>query len=235
MDIAFFCERFIVCQIIKDMKKVLFVLPSHDQLGNTGQKTGYWLEEFASPYYEFVDNEYEVTIASPKGGKPPIDPKSMLKENQTESTQRLQNDKSETDKLNNTLILNQVSASNYDTLFLPGGHGPMWDLSQDKDLKKIVEDFYNNQKVISAVCHGPAGLLQAIDKNGDSILKNKRVTGFTNSEEKTVKLDKTVPFSLKDRLKELGGNFEKTENFEPFIVSDGQIITEQVLIILFGR
>ena len=146
MGIAFFCVHFIVCQIIKDMKKVLFVLPSHDQLGNTGQKTGYWLEEFASPYYEFVDNEYEVTIASPKGGKPPIDPKSMLKENQTESTQRLQNDKSATDKLNNTLILNQVSASNYDTLFLPGGHGPMWDLSQDKDLKKIVGDFTITRK-----------------------------------------------------------------------------------------
>ena len=151
----------------------------------------------------------------------------MLKENQTESTQRLLNDKSATDKLNNTLILKQVSASNYDTLFLPGGHEPMWDLSQDKNLKKIVEDFYNNKKVISPVCHGPIGLLQAIDKNGDSILKNKRVTGFTNSEEKTVKLDKTVPFSLEDRLKELGGNFEKTENFEPFIVSDGQIITGQ--------
>lgn len=180
-------EGFIVYQTSKNMKKVLFVLPSHDQLGNTGQKTGYWLEEFASPYYEFVDNGYEVTIASPKGGKPPIDPKSLQTENQTEYTKRLQNDKSATEKLNNTLILKQVSASNYDTLFLPGGHGPMWDLSQDKDLKKIVEDFYNNKKVISAVCHGPAGLIQATVKNGNSILKNKRVTGFTNSEEKTRK------------------------------------------------
>ncbi len=209
------------------MKKVLFVLPSHDKLGDTGQKTGYWLEEFASPYYEFVDNGYDVVIASPKGGKPPVDPKSLQPENQSESTKRLQNDPVVQQKLENTLILNEVSDGEYDTLFLPGGHGPMWDLSQDKDLKRIVESFYNNKKIISAVCHGPAGLLQATDNNGNSILKDKRVTGFTNDEEHTVKLDKTVPFLLEDKMKELGGNFEKTENFKPFIVSDGQIITGQ--------
>ena len=146
------------------MKKVLFVLPSHDKLGDTGQKTGYWLEEFASPYYEFIDNEYDVTIASPKGGKPPVDPKSLQPENQTEYTKRLQNDQEAKEKLENTLILSEVSPDEYDTLFLPGGHGPMWDLSQDKDLKKLVERFYNNNKIISAVCHGPAGLIQATDK-----------------------------------------------------------------------
>jgi putative intracellular protease/amidase len=209
------------------MKKVLFVLPSHDQLGNTGQKTGYWLEEFASPYYEFVDNGYDVAIASPKGGKPPVDPKSLQPENQTEYTKRLENDKVVKEKLENTLVLSEVSPEDYDTLFLPGGHGPMWDLSQDKDLKDLVEKFYNTSKIISAVCHGPAGLIQAIDKNGDSILKNKRITGFTNDEEEMVKLDKTVPFSLENKLKELGGKFEKTENFKPFVVSDGQIITGQ--------
>lgn len=209
------------------MKKVLFVLPSHDKLGNTGQKTGYWLEEFASPYYEFIDNEYDVTIASPKGGKPPVDPKSLLIENQTEYTKRLQNDQEAKEKLENTLVLSEVSPDEYDTLFLPGGHGPMWDLSQDKDLKKLVERFYNNNKIISAVCHGPAGLIQATDKNGESILKNKRITGFSNDEEEFVKLDKTVPFSLENKLKELGGQFEKTENFKPFVVSDGQIITGQ--------
>ena len=209
------------------MKKVLFVLPSHDKLGDTGQKTGYWLEEFASPYYEFIDNEYEVTIASPKGGKPPVDPKSLQLENQTEYTKRLQDDQEAKEKLENTLILSEVSPDKYDTLFLPGGHGPMWDLSQDKDLKKLVERFYNNNKIISAVCHGPAGLIQATDKNGDSILKNKRITGFTNDEEEFVKLDKTVPFSLENKLKELGGHFEKTENFKPFVISDGQIITGQ--------
>ena len=209
------------------MKKVLFVLPSHDKLGDTGQKTGYWLEEFASPYYEFIDNEYEVTIASPKGGKPPVDPKSLQLENQTEYTKRLQDDQEAKEKLENTLILSEVSPDEYDTLFLPGGHGPMWDLSQDKDLKKLVERFYNNNKIISAVCHGPAGLIQATDKNGDSILKNKRITGFTNDEEEFVKLDKTVPFSLENKLKELGGHFEKTENFKPFVISDGQIITGQ--------
>ena len=209
------------------MKKVLFVLPSHDKLGDTGQKTGYWLEEFASPFYEFIDNGYDVTIASPKGGKPPVDPKSLQPENQTEYTKRLQADQEAKEKLENTLILREVSPDEYDTLFLPGGHGPMWDLSQDKDLKKLVERFYNNNKIISAVCHGPAGLIQATDKNGDSILKNKRITGFTNDEEEFVKLDKTVPFSLENKLKELGGHFEKTENFKPFIVSDGQIITGQ--------
>lgn len=209
------------------MKKVLFVLPSHDKLGNTGKKTGFWLEEFAGPYYEFVDHDYDVIIASPKGGKPPVDPKSLQPENQTESTKRLQNDKEVKEKLENTLILNQVSANDYNTLFLPGGHGPMWDLSQDKDLKKLVENFYNSKKIISAVCHGPAGLLQATDNNGNSILKDKKVTGFTNDEEHAVKLDKIVPFLLEDKMKELGGNFEKTENFSPFIVKDGQIITGQ--------
>lgn len=209
------------------MKKVLFVLPSHDQLGDTGQKTGYWLEEFASPYYEFVDNEFDVTISSPKGGKPPVDPKSLQLENQTDYTKRLESDKVAKEKLENTLVLSEVSSDDYDTLFLPGGHGPMWDLSQDKDLKNLVEKFYNNSKIISAVCHGPAGLIQATDKNGDSILKNKRITGFTNDEEEMVKLDKTVPFSLENKLKELGGKFEKSENFKPFVVSDGQIITGQ--------
>ena len=209
------------------MKKILFVLPSHDQLGNTGQKTGFWLEEFASPYYEFIDNGYDVTIASPKGGRPPVDPKSLQPENQTESTKRLQGDKSANKKLDNSLVLKEVSSDGFVSLFLPGGHGPMWDLSQDNDLKRIVEEFYNKDKIISAVCHGPAGLLQATDKNGDSILKNKRVTGFTNTEEQTVKLDKIVPFSLESRMKDLGSNFEKTENFKPFVIVDGQIITGQ--------
>lgn len=209
------------------MKKVLIVLPSHDQLGDTGQKTGYWLEEFASPYYEFIDNGYDVTIASPKGGKPPIDPKSLQEENQTEFTRRLQNDKEANNKLNNTFVLSQISSDNYDTLFLPGGHGPMWDLSKDNDMKELVEDFYNDKKVITAVCHGPAGLLKAMDKDGNSILKDKKVTGFANSEEQSVKLDQVVPFLLENKLKELGGNFEKGKDFKPFIISDGKLITGQ--------
>lgn len=209
------------------MKKVLFVLPSHDQLWNTGQKTGYWLEEFASPCYEFVDNGYEVTIASPKGGKPPVDPKSLQKENQTKATERFQNDESAMETLDNIMALAQVSSNEYDTLFLPGGHGPMWDLSEDENMKKIVEDFYNNKKIITAVSHGPAGLLQAKDQNGNSILSDKKVTGFANGEEKSVKLDQVVPFLLENRLKELGGSFEKSEDFKPFVVSDGQIITGQ--------
>jgi putative intracellular protease/amidase len=209
------------------MKKVLVVLPSHDQLGNTGQKTGFWLEEFTDPYYKFIDSGYEVTIASPRGGKPPVDPKSTQKENQSESTKRFERDKSAQAKLENTLVLSQVSASDYDTLFLPGGHGPMWDLSSDGNMKKIVEDFYSDKKIVSAVCHGPAGLLQATDRNGNSILKGKKITGFTNNEEFAVGLTKAVPFSLENRMKELGGKFEKGQDFKPFIVSDGQLITGQ--------
>lgn len=209
------------------MKKVLIVLPSHDQLGNTGQKTGFWLEEFTDPYYKFIDSGYEVTIASPRGGKPPVDPKSTQKENQSESTQRFERDKSAQVKLENTLVLSQVSANDYDTLFLPGGHGPMWDLSSDENMKKIVEDFYSDKKIVSAVCHGPAGLLQATDRNGNSILKGKKITGFTNNEESAVGLTKTVPFSLENRMKELGGKFEKGQDFKPFVISDGQLITGQ--------
>ena len=209
------------------MRKVLVVLPSHDQLGNTGQKTGFWLEEFTDPYYKFIDSGYEVTIASPRGGKPPVDPKSIQRKNQSESTQRFERDKSAQAKLENTLVLSQISANDYDTLFLPGGHGPMWDLSSDENMKKIVEDFYSDKKIVSAVCHGPAGLLQATDRNGNSILKGKRITGFTNNEESAVGLTKTVPFSLENRMKELGGKFEKGQDFKPFIVSDGQLITGQ--------
>ena len=209
------------------MKKVLFVLTSHDQLGNTGKKTGFWMEEFASPFYEFIDNGYDVTIASPKGGQPPVDPKSNLEEWQTDSTRRFQKDKSSQEKLANTLVLSQVSASDYDTLFIPGGHGPMWDLAVDKNLKKLVEDFYFGGKFVTAVGHAPAGLLQATDKDGNSILKGKKVTGFTDSEEDAVHLEKVVPFLLEDRMKELGGKFEKGENFQPYVVSDGKLITGQ--------
>jgi len=209
------------------MKKVLIVLPSHDQLGNTGKKTGFWLEEFTSPYYEFIDNGYEVTIASPKGWKPPLDLKSTQKGNQTESTRRFEKDKSAQTKIENTVVLSQVSASDFDTLFLPGGHGPMWDLSTDKNMKKLAEDFYAGEKIVSAVCHGPAGLLQATDKDGNSILKGKKITRFTNNEESAVGLTKAVPFLLENRMKELGGKFEKGEDFKPFVVTDGRLITGQ--------
>jgi putative intracellular protease/amidase len=209
------------------MRKVLIVLPSYDQLGNTGKQTGFWLEEFTSPYYEFIDNGYDVAIASPKGGKPPVDPMSRQKENQTESTQRFEKDKAAQGTLENTMVLSQVSASDYDTLFLPGGHGPMWDLSADKNLKKLAEEFYSDKKIISTVCHGPAGLLQATDQDGNSILKDKKITGFTNNEESIVGLTKVVPFSLENRMKELGGKFEKGQDFKPFVVSDGQLITGQ--------
>ena len=186
------------------MRKVLIVLPSHDQLGNTGQQTGFQLEEFTSPYYEFIDNGYDVAIASPKGGKPPVDPKNAQKGNQTASTQRFEKDKLAQKKLGNTMVLSQVSASNYDTLFLPGGHGTKWDLSADKNMKKLVEDFYSDKKIISAVLHGPAGLLQATDQNGNSILKNKKITRFTNDEESTVGITKVVPLFTGGPFKRIG-------------------------------
>ena len=145
-----------------------------------------------------------MAIASPKGGKPPVDPKSRQKENQTESTQRFEKDKAAQGTLENTMVLSQVSASDYDTLFLPGGHGPMWDLSADKNMKKLVEDFYSDKKIISAVLHGPAGLLQATDQNGNSILKNKKITRFTNDEESTVGITKVVPLFTGGPFKRIG-------------------------------
>lgn len=206
--------------------KVLMVLTSHDQLGNTGRKTGFWLEEFAAPYFVFRDAGVELTLASPKGGQPPIDPKSDLPENQTPSMARFKQDARAQKELSQTVKLSDVKAEDYDTVFYPGGHGPMWDLAEDPNSIALLESFYNSGKPIALVCHAP-GVLRHVTYKGEPLVKGKRVTGFTNGEEEEVKLTKIVPFLVEDELLRLGAIFEKLKNWEPFSVIDGRLVTGQ--------
>lgn len=206
--------------------KILMVLTSHDTLGNTGEKTGFWLEEFAAPYYVFLDAGAEVTVASPKGGMPPIDPKSDDPNNQTPAQDRFRADKSAQNVLAKTVRLDTVSADDYDTVFYPGGHGPMWDLAEDPVSIKLIETFYNSGKPVAAVCHAP-GVLHRVRYQGEPIVKGKRVTGFTNSEEEAVGLTKVVPFLVEDELKRLGGRYEKAPDWQSFAIIDGRLITGQ--------
>ena len=206
--------------------KILMVMTSHDKLGNTGEKTGFWLEEFAAPYYTFLDSGAQVTIASPKGGKPPLDPKSDLPENQTEYTNRFNKDVAAQSALANTVKLSDIKSEDYDAIFYPGGHGPMWDLTEDKNSIALIEAFYNDGKPVAAVCHAPAVLHRA-KFNGQPLVKGKRVTGFTNSEEEAVHLTKVVPFLVEDALKRLGGLFEKANDWQSFTIVDGHLITGQ--------
>jgi putative intracellular protease/amidase len=206
--------------------KILMVLTSHDQLGNTGRKTGFWLEEFAAPYFVFRDAGVELTLASPKGGQPPIDPKIDLPENQTPAMTRFKQDSSAQDALAHTVKLAGVKAEDYDTVFYPGGHGPMWDLAEDPDSIALIESFYNSGKPIALVCHAP-GVLRHVQYNGEPLVKGKRVTGFTNEEEEAVQLTKVVPFLVEDELKRLGANFEKVANWQPFSIIDGHLVTGQ--------
>lgn len=205
---------------------ILMVLTSHDTLGNTGRKTGFWLEEFCAPYYTFIDAGASVTVASPKGGQPPLDPKSDAPEGQTEFTRRFKNDPKAQAVLADTKKLSEVKARDYDTIFYPGGHGPMWDLAEDPVSNSLIEAFYNADKPVAAVCHGPAVLRRA-KFNGEPIVKGKRVTGFTNSEEEAVQLTKVVPFLVEDELKRLGGRFEKAADWQSFAIADGHLITGQ--------
>lgn len=207
--------------------KVLFVLTSHDQLGNTGKKTGFWVEEFAAPYYVLTDAGVDVTLASPKGGQPPIDPKSAEPDAQTEATKRFDQDPATRQKLANTLPLSQVRAEDYDAIFFPGGHGPLWDLSIDEHSIALIEAFYQQQKPVAAVCHGPAVLAPTRDANGEPLVKGKKVTGFTNTEEEAVQLTHIVPFLVEDRLKELGAIYSKAGDWQPYVVRDGLLITGQ--------
>ena len=207
--------------------KVLFVLTSHDQLGNTGKKTGFWIEEFASPYYYLVDKGVDVTLASPKGGQPPIDPSSDTPENQTESTTRFKADKALQEKLSKTHVLAEVSSDDYDAVFYPGGHGPLWDLAESTDSTKLIESFYNANKPVSFVCHAPAALKHVKNADGEPLVKGKKVTGFTNTEEELVKLTDVVPFLVEDMLKENGGIYSKKGDFEEYAIEDGLLITGQ--------
>jgi len=206
--------------------KILMVLTSHDQLGNTGRKTGFWLEEFAAPYYVFRDAGVELTLASVKGGQPPIDPKSDLPENQTPAMTRFKNDPAAQKELANTVKLEGMQSEDFDTVFYPGGHGPMWDLVDNTDSIALIESFYNSGKPVAAVCHAPA-VLHRVVYQGAPIVKGKRVTGFANSEEEEVQLTHVVPFLVEDKLKQLGGLFEKAPNWQSFVITDGRLITGQ--------
>jgi putative intracellular protease/amidase len=206
--------------------KILMVMTSHDTLGNTGKKTGFWLEEFAAPYYVFTDAGVDVTVVSPKGGQPPIDPKSDDPDNQTPAQIRFKADKKAQAVLANTARLSSVSAKDFDTVFYPGGHGPMWDLAEDPVSIKLIEDFYNSGKPVAAVCHAP-GVLRHVKYKGEPIVKGKRVTGFTNSEEEAVGLTNVVPFLVETELTRLGGKFEKVADWQSFSIIDGHLITGQ--------
>lgn len=206
--------------------KLLMVITSHDQLGNTGRKTGFWLEEFAAPYFVFSDAGVDLTLASPKGGQPPLDPKSDLPENQTPAMMRFKKDKAAQKALANTVKLSSVTSDDFDTVFYPGGHGPMWDLAEDPVSIALLESFYNAGKPIALVCHSP-GVLRHVTYKGEPLVKGKHVTGFTNGEEEEVQLTKVVPFLVEDELLRLGATFEKKQNWQPFAITDGRLITGQ--------
>jgi putative intracellular protease/amidase len=207
--------------------KVLIVLTSHSKLGNTGNKTGFWLEEFASPYYALTDAGAEITLASPQGGQPPLDPKSDEPDAKTEATQRFSKDVAAQAQLANTVELADVSADSFDAVFYPGGHGPLWDLYSDANSIALIQDFIAAEKYVAAVCHAPAVLLKAKDPNGRPLLEGKKVTGFSNSEEAAVELTDVVPYLLEDELMKVGGIYQKVEDWHPLAVVDGLVITGQ--------
>ena len=206
--------------------KIVMVLTSHDQLGSTGRKTGFWLEEFAAPYFVFRDAGVQLTLASPKGGQPPIDPKSDLPENQTAAMARFKGDEAAQRALAGTIRLADVRAVDYDTVFYVGGHGPMWDLAESPVSIALLESFYDSGKPIALVCHSP-GVLRHVTSNGAPLVKRKRVTGFTNEEEEEVHLTDVVPFVVEDELTRLGASFEKVPNWQPFSIVDGRLVTGQ--------
>ncbi len=208
------------------MSKILMVLTSHDRLGDTGRKTGFWLEEFAAPYYVFKDAGASITVASPRGGQPPIDPKSDEPGNQTAAMTRFKGDRDAQSVLANTVRLASVDAKDFDTIFYSGGHGPMWDLVEDRKSISLIEEFYGSGKPVAAVCHAPA-VFHHVTFQGHPLVKGKRVTGFTNSEEEAVQLTKVVPFLVEDDLKALGGHYEKAGDWESFTIVDGRLVTGQ--------
>lgn len=207
--------------------KILMVLTSHDKLGNTGEKTGFWLEEFASPYYVFKDANADITLSSPKGGQPPLDPKSDAPDFQTESTKRFNQDKLAQDALANTVKLSLVLAEDYDAVFYPGGHGPLWDLSEDTDSINLITSMYGAGKPVGSVCHAPAVLNNVKTFDGEFLVKGKKVTGFSNSEEAAVELTDVVPFLLEDELTKRGGLYSKGDDWSAYMVVDGNLITGQ--------
>jgi putative intracellular protease/amidase len=209
------------------MKKILMVLTSHDQLGNTGAKTGFWLEEFAAPYYVFKDAGAAITLASPLGGQPPLDPKSDDAGSQTESTQRFKADAGAQALLASTQKLSAINAEQFDAVFYPGGHGPLWDLAEDATSIALIEAMLAAGKPVAAVCHAPAVLRHPKGTDGQSVVHGKSVTGFTNTEEAAVGLTSVVPFLVEDMLTANGGNYSKGADWQPYVVTSGLLITGQ--------
>jgi len=207
--------------------KILMVLTSHDQLGDTDNKTGFWLEEFAAPYYVFKDAGSEVTLASPKGGQPPLDPKSDAEDAQTEATKRFKADKAAQQDLANTQVLSSVGADGFDAIFYPGGHGPLWDLAEDADSRKLIETFAQSDRPVGAVCHAPAIFRHTKAADGKSFVAGRTVTGFTNTEEDAVGLTDIVPFLVEDMLIANGGQYQKGDDWASFVVTDGKLVTGQ--------
>ena len=207
--------------------KLLIVLTSHDKLGETGKKTGFWLEEFTAPYYEFRDAGATLTLASPKGGQPPLDPKSDEPDAQTGTTDRFRKDKDAQHALANTVKLADVKAGDFDAVFYPGGHGPLWDLAEDAHSIALIQAFWTAGKPVSAVCHAPGVLSNVLLEDGTPLVKDKRVTGFSNSEEDGVGLTDIVPFLVEDELKKHGGDYSKAADWHPYAVTDGKLITGQ--------
>jgi len=205
--------------------KVLMVLTSHDQLGNTGRKTGFWLEELAAPYYTFKDAGAEIVLASPQGGQPPLDPKSNEPANQTETTHRFDKDAAAKAQLATTVRLDSVSQADFHTVFYPGGHGPLWDLAEDANSIALIESFLAAGKPVALVCHAPGVLRHVKTPDGRPLVEGRKVTGFTNSEEAAVGLTEVVPFLVEDELKARGGIYSKADDWAPYVVTDGLLIT----------
>jgi len=207
--------------------KILMVLTSHDELGSTGRKTGFWLEEFAAPYYVFKDAGVTITLASPKGGQPPLDPKSAEKDFQTPATERFNSDAEAQAALAHTVPLKTVSADEYDAIFYPGGHGPLWDLAEDPDSIALIEAMHARGKPVAAVCHAPGVLRHARAADGTPLVQGKAVTGFSNTEEVAVGLTEVVPFLVEDELRKAGGTYSKGADWQPHVISAGNLITGQ--------
>jgi putative intracellular protease/amidase len=203
------------------------VLTSHDELGNSGEKTGFWLEEFAAPYYVFKDSGAEITLASPEGGQPPLDPKSVEKDFQTAATERFNRDREAQIALSTTVRLHTVVAEDYDALFYPGGHGPLWDLAEDRFSIALIENIYSQGKPVGAVCHAPGVLRHARSANGAPLVAGKAVTGFSNAEEAAVGLTKVVPFLVEDELRKAGGHYTKAADWQAHVVCDNNLVTGQ--------
>ena len=207
--------------------KILMVLTSHDKLGNTGNKTGFWLEEFAAPYYVFKDAGVDITLASPVGGQPPLDPKSDVEDAQSDSTRRFKDDAQAQKLLANTRKLADIDAGDYDAVFYPGGHGPLWDLAEDKHSIDLIQTLWAAGKPVALVCHAPAALQHVQTLDGIPLVKGRKVTGFSNSEEAAAGLTDVVPFLLEDQLSQHGGEYAKGEDWSSFVQVDGQLITGQ--------